>query len=105
MKRNGKIIADEAWKKDTLAWKTVYFEERGELLFTPNPYIYDDNTSIYMNYDYDKEKDAIKVISYENNPEKPDTIPVNIHNFKESSMEWNMIFNNDTIQMHLKKVK
>ncbi|MDI9311883.1 MAG: hypothetical protein QM535_16850 [Limnohabitans sp.] len=105
MKRNGKLIDENAWKKDTLAWKTVYFEERGELLFTPNPYIYDDNTSIYMNYDYDDTKDALRVLSYEKNQDKPDTIPVNIRNFKKNSMEWNMVFYNDTIQMNLKKVR
>lgn len=103
MKRNGKIIADDAWEKDTLAWKTIYFEERGNLLYTPNPYKYDDNTSIFMEYDYDAEKDAIKVISYEKNPEKPDTIPVKINNFNKNSMEWNMVFDKDTIQMKLKK--
>ncbi|RXR19185.1 hypothetical protein EQG63_06990 [Flavobacterium amnicola] len=103
LKRNGKLIADDAWEKDTTAWKTIYFEERGKLLFTPNPYKYDDDTSIFMKYEYNEEKDAIKVISYEKNPERPDTIAVKINKFKGNSMEWNMIFYKDTIQMQLKK--
>lgn len=103
MKRNGKLIAEDAWEKDTTAWKNIYFEERGKILCTPNPYKYDDNTSILLKYEYNKEKDAIKVISYEKNPKQPDTIPVQINKFQNNSMEWNMIFHNDTIQMQLKK--
>lgn len=103
MKRNGTIIANDAWEKDTLAWKNIYFEERGKLLYTPNPYKYDDNSSIFMKYDYDADKDAIKVISYEKNPQQPDTIPLQINKFKGNSMEWNMVFDKDTIQMQLKK--
>lgn len=104
MKRNGELIADDAWKKDTLAWKTIYFEERGKLLYTPNPYKYDDNTSIFMKYDYDVNKDALKVISYEKNTIQPDTIPVQINRFRGNAMEWNMIFYKDTIQLQLEKL-
>ncbi|MES2811767.1 MAG: hypothetical protein V4670_04785 [Bacteroidota bacterium] len=103
MKRNGKLVADDAWEKDTTAWKNIYFEERGKLLYTPNPYKYDDDTSILMKYEYNEEKDAIRVISYEKNPEQPDTIPVKIDKFKGNSMEWSMVLYKDTIQMQLKK--
>ncbi|MCL9805250.1 hypothetical protein NAT51_06945 [Flavobacterium amniphilum] len=103
MKRNGKPIAEDAWEKDTTAWKNIYFEERGKILYTPNPYKYDDNTSILMKYEYVKVKDAIRVISYEKNPQQPDTISVQINKFKGNSMEWNMVLYNDTIQMQLKK--
>ncbi|WP_136666624.1 hypothetical protein [Flavobacterium sp. H122] len=103
MTRNGKLIAEDAWEKDTTAWKNIYFEERGKLLYTPNPYKYDDNTSIFMKYDYDADKDVIKVIAFDKNPEKPDTIPVQINKFKGNSMEWNMVLYKDTIQMKLKK--
>ena len=105
LQRNGKNIDTNAWQKDTLAWKTIYFEERGNLLFTANPWKYDDDVSIYMKYDYDKNTDALRVISYEKNLETPDTIPVNIRKFKNDSMEWNMVFYKDTLQMHLKKVQ
>lgn len=103
MTRNGKIISENEWEKDTLAWKVIYFEQRGKLLFCPNPNMYVDSVSILMKYEYDKNKDALKVISFERNPEIPDTIPVKINKFNKNSMEWNMIFNNDTLRMKLQK--
>ncbi|WP_338645776.1 hypothetical protein V5J73_10755 [Flavobacterium sp. KS-LB2] len=103
MARNGEIVSEKAWEKDTLAWKIIYFEERGKLLFCPNPTMYVDSTSIFMKYNYDDNENSLKVISYEINPEKPDTIPVQISKFKDKSMQWEMIFNKDTIQMELKK--
>lgn len=104
MTRNGEIVSEKAWEKDTLAWKTIYFEERGKLLFCPNPTMYVDSTSIFMKYNYDDNKNSLKVISYEKNPNKPDTIPVQINNFRNKSMQWKMILYKDTIQMELKKV-
>lgn len=104
MSRNGKLIPKNEWQKDTLAWKTIYIEERGKMYCTPNPYMYVDSTSIFMKYRYDEQKNNFEVISYEKNPNKPDTIPVQINNFREKSMQWKMIFYKDTLQMELKKV-
>ena len=103
MIRNGKLISDNAWEKDTLAWKVIYFEQRGKLLFCPNPNMYVDSISLLMKYEYNQKKNALKVISFENNPKSPDTIPVQINKFDGKSMDWNMIFNKDTLQMKLKK--
>ena len=103
MTRNGKMITEKEWEKDTLAWKVIYFEQRGKLFFCPNPNMYVDSVSIFMKYEYDENKDAIKVISFEDNAKIPDTIPVKINKFDGNSMEWNMIFNKDTLQMNLKK--
>ncbi|MEO4005953.1 hypothetical protein [Flavobacterium sp. CAU 1735] len=103
MTRNGKIVSEKAWEKDTLAWKLLYFEERGKLLFCPNPNMYIDSASIFMKYHYDKDKNILKVISYEKSLQKPDTIPVLISKFEDKSMQWKMIFNRDTIQMELRK--
>ena len=103
MTRNGEIVSEKAWEKDTLAWKIIYFEERGKMLFCPNPNMYVDSTSIFMKYNYNDNENSLKVISFEKNPEKPDTIPVQISKFKDKSMQWKMIFDKDTIQMELKK--
>lgn len=103
MLRNGKKIPKDAWEKDSLAWKTIYFEERGKVFFTPNPYLYEDEKSILMKYDYVMDKDALQVICNEKDPNKPDTIPVKITNFKKDAMQWQMVLYNDTIQMHLQK--
>lgn len=103
MTRNGTMIDQNAWQKDTLAWKTVYIEERGKMYYCPNPYMYVDSVSIFMKYLYDEKQQSFKVISYEENPSKPDTIPVKIDNFRDDSMQWKMIYYKDTIQMKLKR--
>lgn len=103
MTRNGKLISENEWKKDSLAWKTIYIEERGKMYYCPNPYMYVDSTSIFMKYKYDDKENKLQVISYEKNAEKPDTIPVQINKFKNKSMQWKMIFDKDTIQMELKR--
>jgi hypothetical protein len=104
MTRNGRLVKENEWQKDTLAWKTIYIEERGKMYCCPNPYMYVDSTAILMKYHYDDKEQNFKVISYEKNPNKPDTIAVQINNFREKSMQWKMIFYKDTIQMELKKV-
>lgn len=102
MIRNRKIVADNAWKKDPLAWKNIYFEERHEIYYCPNPYLYDDNRSLLMKYDYDEKNNALNVISYES--KVPDTIPIQIRMSKDKSMSWDMVLHKDTIKMQLKKV-
>lgn len=104
MTRNGKIISEKEWEKDKLAWKVIYFEQRGTLLFCPNPNMYVDSASLSMKYEYDADKDALKVMSFEKNPAIPDTIPLKINKFDGNSMEWNMVFNKDTLRMKLKKI-
>jgi len=104
MIRNGELIAEKAWINDTLAWKTIYIEERGKMYYCPNPYLYVDSISLFMKYHYNEKDQQFTVISYENNRNKPDTIPVQINNLTDNSMQWKMIFYKDTIQMDLKKV-
>ncbi|UPZ14249.1 hypothetical protein [Flavobacterium humidisoli] len=105
MSRNGKIILEKEWEKDSSAWKTIYIEERGKIFFCPNPNLYVDSASIFMKYRFDDVKNTFKVISYERNLQNPDTIPVQINNFDNKSMQWNMVLYKDTIRMQLKKLK
>lgn len=102
MIRNGKTIDEYAWIKDTTAWKNIYFEERNQLLYCPNPYAYIDSVSVFMKYEYDEEKKSMKVIAFER--ETPDTIPVAFKQNKDN-ISWKMVLYKDTIQMELKKVK
>lgn len=104
MIRNGEVISEESWINDTLAWKTIYIEERGKMYYCPNPYLYEESISLFMKYHYNEKNQEFTVISYENNPSKPDTIPVQINSLTDKSMQWKMIFNKDTLQMDLKKV-
>ena len=103
MNRNGKIISANQWQKDTLAWKVIYFEQRGKILFCPNPNMYVDSASVLMKYEYDADKDGLKVISFEKNSKIPDTIPIKVTKFNGKSMQWSMIFYHDTLQLNLKK--
>lgn len=103
MTRNGKIVAENDWQHDTLAWKTIYIEERGKMYYCPNPFMYVDSTSIFMKYHHSENGQQFKVISYEMDLHKPDTIPVNINHLNDNTMQWNMIFYKDTIQMNLKR--
>ncbi|MFC0779950.1 hypothetical protein [Flavobacterium sp. HJSW_4] len=105
LSKNGKIIPEKAWEKDSSAWKTIYIEEREKIFFCPNPNMYVDSASIYMKYRFDDAKNTFKVISYERNLQNPDTIPVQINNFDSNSMQWNMVLYKDTIRMQLKKIK
>ena len=103
MIRNGKLVKENQWQQDTLAWKTIYIEERGKMYYCPNPYMYVDSTSLFMKCHHDDKEQNFKVIFYEKNPKKPDTIPVQINNFGNNSMQWKMILYKDTIQIELKK--
>lgn len=103
MTRNGELIKENAWLQDTLAWKTIYIEERGKMYYCPNPYLYEDNTSLFMKYYHDEDGQNFKVISYEKNRNKPDTIPIQIDNFNDESMQWKMMLYKDTIHMELKR--
>lgn len=103
MTRNGKLVKENEWQQDTLAWKTIYIEERGKMYYCPNPYMYVDSTSLFMKYHHDEKEQNFKVISYEKNRNKPDTIPVEINNFRDKSMQWKMVLYKDTIQMELKR--
>lgn len=103
MTRNGEIVSEQELEKDTLVWKLIYFEERGKILFCTNPNMFVDSASLFMKYNYDNAKNSLSLISFENNPAKPETIPVKISNLKENTMLWEMIFNKDTIQLNLKK--
>ena len=103
MTRNGRLISGTNWEKDSLAWNVLYFEQRGKLLFCPNPNMYVDRISTFMKYEYDERTGALKVISFERNPERPDTISVEIDKFDGNSMEWRMVFYKDTLRMNLRK--
>ncbi|WP_300687644.1 hypothetical protein [Chryseobacterium sp.] len=103
MTRNGKLVKENEWQQDPMAWKTIYIEERGKMYYCPNPYMYVDSTALFMKYHHDDKGQNFKVISYEKIPSKPDTIPVQINNFRNKSMQWNMVLYKDTIQMDLKR--
>ena len=65
--------------------------------------MYVDRISTFMKYEYDERTGALKVISFERNPERPDTISVEIDKFDGNSMEWRMVFYKDTLRMNLRK--
>ena len=103
MIRNGKIIPVNGWVKDSTAWKTIYFEEFRDLYCCPNPYVFDNKRSLWLDYIYDDSKKNLKIISYER--KKIDTINVKISNFKARKMQLDMVMYGDTIRLDLNKLK
>lgn len=103
MIRNGKQVPENEWVQDSTAWKVIYFEQRNLAYFCPNPFVYENDRSLVLQYQYDEIKKDLKLISYERNAEIGDTIPVNIKSSTADSMQWDLVFYSDTIQLKLKK--
>ncbi len=105
MSRNGKTILKNDWVQDSTAWKVVYFENHNQIFLCPNPFVYEDARSLFLAYQYDALKNDLKVISYERNPQMPDTISIQVSGYTTKQMQWNWVLYGDTIQMQLKKQK
>ncbi|WP_430613294.1 hypothetical protein [Flavobacterium sp. JP2137] len=105
LERNGKSVPENQWLQDSTAWKTVYFEKRNQLYLCPNPYVFEAERSLYLQYQYDAEQGDLQLISYERNPNAPDTIAIKVSRFTEQEMQWNWMLYGDTIQLQLKRLK
>lgn len=103
MTRNGKPVPANDWLTDSTAWKVLYIEKRKEILCCPNPYVFDNKRSLWLEYAYDDLKKSLNLISYERDETKPDTIRVKISEDSGKSMIWNMVLYGDTIELQLKK--
>lgn len=102
--RNGRQLAENEWLQDSTAWKTLYFEQRNLVYFCPNPYVFENDRSLVLQYQYDELKGNLKLISYERNAEVPDTIPVTIKSSTADYMQWDFNLYSDTIQLKLRRL-
>ena len=102
--RNSGIIEDNAWVTDKFAWKNVYIENRGGIIFCPNPYVYEMERSQFAKYEYDKSAQKIKLSLLENGV-RNDSMLISMVNYEGDKMQWNTIFKSDTLKIKLSRVK
>jgi hypothetical protein len=102
--KNKDTLAENAWLKDSTAWKNIYIEERGDLNCSPNPYVCDTKKGLWLEYKYDSTVRNIQVIYWKKN-DPIDTTIFKVSNFNGKHMQWNTIFHKDTLQLRLSKVE
>jgi len=103
--RNGDTVKANRWLTDSTAWTTVYLEEYGSLVFCPNPYVYDDDRSIWARYKYDGSKQQLRLIFTKTKPERKDTVIAAVSHFDGRHMEWTGVMDKDTLQFLLSRVE
>lgn len=96
MIRNRDTLKADAWFKDSMAWTTLYMEERGAVAFCPNPYVYDGNKSLWAQFKYDSSRHNLQLI-YENK----DTVNAALDHYDGHHMEFSGVIGKDTIWMAL----
>ena len=98
--RNRDTVKAGTWLTDTTAWTTVYIEERGLCAFCPNPYIYDVRRSEKTEYTYDSVRHEMALVLTAN---RKDTIRFSISGYDGKKMQWDGMFNDDTVSMELSR--
>ncbi len=99
--RNHDTLKATGWLTDSLAWTTVYIEERGALALCPNPYIYDRSRSRLNEYNYDSGRHEIRLVLQKN---RNDTALFRIGHYDGRHMQWDGVVYEDTVSMQLTKV-
>ena len=82
---NHHLISDTAWLTNSRAWKNIYIEQGGQIIFCANPYIYEESSAVEGQYSYDKTHKQLKLIF------KADTSEVAIKQISGNLMVWNTI--------------
>lgn len=99
--RNGKPVDTQDWQSNPRAWHTIYMEQYGRVEFSANPYIFEEQRAWAGEYTYNAPKGILNIIFY-NGPQS-DTIKAKISGYTGKMMQWNMMYNQDTLQMKLIK--
>lgn len=102
MVRNKDTIPGDAWIIDNRAWKSVYIEPHGFISFCANPYCYDEQRSIGGFYKYDQNQQKLNITF----PGQPltDSSNIIVTTTGRNKMQWQTIFNNDTLVLDLLRV-
>jgi hypothetical protein len=103
--RNGDTLGENAWLKDTAAWTTLYMEDGGDVAFCPNPYVYDDDKSVWASYQYDSAQHRLQLIFTGRSPKKDDTVIAAISHYDGSKMQVNGVIGKDSLVFLLTKAK
>ncbi len=105
--RNGQVVPATAWLTDTTAWNRVYFAGWQGCAFSPNPYRYRPAESLRGGYEFDSLKNKLRIIVNDQKAKKPasDTLWATLSERTSKSMRLRGVFNRDTVDMRLARLK
>lgn len=99
--RNGALLADDAWMRDSTVIAKVYFSGAYGCAFSSNPFVYNPKQSLQGQYTFDQKQGMLQFISYNG---RPYTSKVRISGLTSHRMNIDGILKNDTLRMELVKV-
>ena len=97
--RNGKVVSENDWLTNPNSWCYIYIEETGNVFMSPNPYVYDQERGRQAEYKYDSKTNIMKLIFAHVDTEK-----VMVSHYTGTSMQWNTVLDDSTLQLKLIKV-
>jgi hypothetical protein len=95
--RNRDTVKGDAWLTNSGDWRSVYMEERGNLVLCPNPYIYEAARSLDGTYKYDTGSHHLRLIFDKTTMGYDDTVSMTVTNYDGRHMNWNGIMGKDTL--------
>jgi hypothetical protein len=95
--RNRDTVRGDAWLTNSGDWRSVYMEERGNLVLCPNPYVYEEARSLGGSYKYDTGSHHLQLIFDKKTMGYDDTVNMTVTNYDGKHMNWNGIMGKDTL--------
>ncbi len=102
--KNKDTMAENAWLKDSTAWKNIYIESGTSFIASPNPFVCDMSKALWLDYNYDGTKKEIQLIYWKKN-QPVDTSIFKVSNYTGKAMQLKGILHKDTIDLFLNKEK
>ena len=99
--RNRDTVKGDAWLTNSGDWRSVYMEERGNLVLCPNPYVYEEARSLNGAYKYDTASRRLQLIFDKTTMGYDDTVSITVTNYDGKHMNWNGIMGKDTLFLAL----
>lgn len=93
---------DTIARAEIFNWKNIYIEDSGDIGFCANPYLYDENLTIWGRYRYHREQRQLHIL-FGPGYSEPDSILVNIKSINSQQMEWTFEFQKHPIVLHVTK--
>jgi hypothetical protein len=99
--RNRDTVKGDAWLTNSGDWRSVYMEERGNLVLCPNPYIYEEARSLDGAYKFDPGSHHLQLIFDKKTMGYDDTVSMTVTNYDGKHMNWKGIMGKDTLFLAL----
>jgi hypothetical protein len=103
--RNRDTVAANAWLNNSGAWRSLYFERFNQLYLCPNPYIYEQDRSLYATYSYDAARHRIQLFFTGANYTEHDTATETVSGYDGNHMYWNGILGGDSVKLKLSRAQ